>query len=267
MGLDISVYKPVKKGESEDNFFFMREAVELESFKHLAFEQENEYFNLDEAAEKLGHKLEDLEWRSMGGGDEDEGELRDDFIYKFSDKKHKLYVASKWLDEVWSHTYFKTIEELQISEYYKKFKSEFLNLLTENGWKEEYAFHASGSGEDYFNLVSAWKYCRKVIEVKLINPPKYKQMDLVIAVKEVGYQRKGANKQFYEDGMWDSKCITNLSVLKEHHEKYFSKSTPESKGGWGSGVEFDLADEEMKKRFQENIVDKFVEGETFVIYH
>lgn len=103
------------------------------------------------------------------------------------------------------------------------------------------------------------------LEIK--NPSTLKQKDFCIAVDEVGYQRKGANKQFYADGMWSSPCVLKKEILLEHWEKYFSHSTPESPGGWGSSVEYTQEDEIMKNNFKTNIIDKFIEGETFVIYH
>lgn len=104
-------------------------------------------------------------------------------------------------------------------------------------------------------------------KITLVNPPTIKIKKTGFIYEEVGYQRKGANKKFYEDGMWDSPCITDSKTLNEHWEKYFSYQTPDSKGGWGSVVEYSLEDEEMRRGFKENIIDKFVEGETFVIYH
>lgn len=103
-------------------------------------------------------------------------------------------------------------------------------------------------------------------EIDLIDPPIIKKLEKFLMVEEVGYQRKGANKKFYEDGMWDSPPVLKLDTLKDHWEKYFSHQTPDSAGGWGSGVEYELEDEEMKTRFKENIIDKFIEGETFVLY-
>jgi len=50
-------------------------------------------------------------------------------------------------------------------------------------------------------------------------------------------------------------------------DTYYANQTPESKGGWGSGVEYEQDDETMRKNFKKNIIDKFIEGETFVIYH
>lgn len=94
-----------------------------------------------------------------------------------------------------------------------------------------------------------------------------KERDCLL-VTEVGYQRKGANQKFYEDGMWGgSPCVLDKATLNEHLEKYFSAPTPESKGGWGSGTEIVRTADEMRENFQRNIIDKFVEGKTFVIYH
>lgn len=74
-----------------------------------------------------------------------------------------------------------------------------------------------------------------------------KEEDCILA-REIGYQRKGANKQFYDDGMWDSPCVIDEKTIKEHWEKYFSE-TPK-----------------LRKDFYENIVKKFKDGETFVLY-
>lgn len=88
-----------------------------------------------------------------------------------------------------------------------------------------------------------------------------------IKAVEIGYQRKGANSLFYEEGMWGSHPIFDLETLKKHHERYFSYKTPKSKGGWGSFTEIDISDSEMKQEFYDNIVSNFIEGETFVVYH
>lgn len=69
-----------------------------------------------------------------------------------------------------------------------------------------------------------------------------------IVAKEVGYQRKGANQQFYSDGMWGAPCITDKATVIEHWQKYFSETA------------------ELKWHFEENIVNKFKEGETYLIY-
>jgi len=84
--------------------------------------------------------------------------------------------------------------------------------------------------------------------VELINTPLYDKEDIYIPCVEIGYQRKGANKRFYADDMWDSPCVLSKNILEEHWAKYFSGTLGE------------------KKRFKENILDKFIEGETFVCY-
>lgn len=41
--------------------------------------------------------------------------------------------------------------------------------------------------------------------------------------KEVGYQRKGANKQFYDDGKWDDNTVViDRKTLLDDWKKYFS---------------------------------------------
>lgn len=100
--------------------------------------------------------------------------------------------------------------------------------------------------------------------------------------EEVGYQRKGANRAFYADDMWDSADVFKMETLLEHWEKYFSgEGNVKKEGGikiqegkvsveegvpWGFGVEYDNTAEENRKRFKENIIDNFVQGETFVVY-
>lgn len=104
-----------------------------------------------------------------------------------------------------------------------------------------------------------------------------------ILFNEIGYQRKGANQEFYSDDMWSSKPVIKKDTLIDHWNRYFSgNGNTKHKGGiqltedgkitvegdvpFGFGVEYGLNSYENRKRFQINIVDKFVEGETFVIY-
>ena len=104
-----------------------------------------------------------------------------------------------------------------------------------------------------------------------------------ILCKEVGYQRKGANKAFYGENMWGPPAVITISTLRSHWDKYFSGEGNINKEGglqissegnltveegvpWGFGVEYDLDADENRKRFKENIIDHFVEGETFLIY-
>lgn len=94
--------------------------------------------------------------------------------------------------------------------------------------------------------------------------------------EEIGYQRKGANKSFYTDGLWDEAVpVADLATLREHHAKYFSGEIiaapsggmcPEDGEPFGYNVEYAHTPEEARKNFQENIIDNFIEGQTFVMY-
>jgi len=189
MGLDITVYKPIKVKEEDfqkiEDFLNIEDHPELSVFSDFIFEKENEYYDLENEARDLGYNLEDLIWTGTSFGPES--------AYTFKDS----------------------------------------------------------DGND----------------VKIIITKTIKKIDKCIAIEEVGYQRKGANKKFYEDKIWDSPCVIDQKTLNNHWETYFSNQTPESKGGWGSGVEYEQDDETMRKNFKKNIIDKFIEGETFVIYH
>jgi len=72
--------------------------------------------------------------------------------------------------------------------------------------------------------------------------------------EEIGYQRKGANAAFYDDGLWGTNVFTK-EMLLEHWDKYFS----------------DPNNERYKKHtrsvFGNNIIKHFKEGETFVSYY
>ena len=73
--------------------------------------------------------------------------------------------------------------------------------------------------------------------------------------REVGYQRKGANAQFYEDGKWDDNTIVStMKMLLEDWKKYFSDPNDSYYG------------KKSAKEFKKNIIKHFEEGKTFVWY-
>ena len=260
MGLDISVYKvkkAIKPDEIED-FYVLSDFPELEVFEDFVFEKINNYYDLGSSLKDMGYNINELEWRATYY-------RRKSIFYVFVDLKHDLYEAYKYLSDVWNKCYFERRKDLFESEYYKKYL-EFLPLLKKYGHRPSYKFLASGNGAIYC-LNSARHFCERKIKFELKDPKTFDRVDRCIAYDEVGYQRKGANTQFYEDDMWDSPCVITTEVLQSHWEKYFSHKTPDSKGGFGAGVEFTMEDDEMKSRFKENIINNFIEGETFVIYH
>ena len=260
MGLDISVYKPVTATvESEEvEIFNIEDFSELAFFKEFIFEKENEYYDLQKEVSKFGHDLNDLIWCGTEYGEQT--------TFKYVDTKHELYEVYTFLNDVWHKLYFSTEEELFQSPEFQKYL-EYLPILEKYGYVSEYKFFATGNEQTYYNLNSAWHFSKEKVSIILIDPETITKIDKCISVTEVGYQRKGANKKFYKEGMWDSPCVLIKDTLLEHWVKYFSYQTPESEGVFGSGVEFDLEDDEMKCRFKENIIDKFIENETFVLYH
>ena len=115
MGLDISVYKPVKAtietGEIE--IFNIEDYPELAFFKEFIFEKENEYYNLQKELSKFGYSLDDLDWCGTEYGDQT--------IFNYINTKHELYEIYKILNEVWHKLYFSTEEELFQSSEFKKY--------------------------------------------------------------------------------------------------------------------------------------------------
>lgn len=127
------------------------------------------------------------------------------------------------------------------------------------------AIAAGGKGTTVFTLTGPGNK-----QITIDDAPLVKEIETCIMVKEVGYQRKGANEKFYTDGMWDSRCITSKAQLLKHWNEYFSgpKEIKKRKfSSFGFGVEFDHSPEEARANFKKNIIDKFVEGQTFVSYH
>lgn len=106
-------------------------------------------------------------------------------------------------------------------------------------------------------------------KIDVVNPPTFKKSERVILLFEEGYQRKGANKAFYTNGMWDSEAVISKQVLEEHWNRFFSGETEEAGPGstWGHGVEFKQESADARKNFKKNILDKFVEGQHMVMYH
>jgi len=261
MGLDITVYKPIKVTDIEkiEDYYVLKEMPELEVFKEFAFEKKNSYFDLESALKALGRDPEDFLWTGTSYGEK--------AVFSYLDSKHELYEAYEFLNDNWHSIYFETKEELFSSDVYNDYVRRFASVMKKFGYRPRYKYFASGNMTTYYNLNSARSFAEKWVKITIVDPPAIDEIETCIGFEEVGYQRKGANKKFYEDDMWDSPCVVDSKTLNEHWEKYFSKQTPESKGGWGSGVEYDKEDNEMREDFKRNIIDKFIEGETFVIYH
>lgn len=243
MGLSIYVQKPEFLNNRDletvgDDFINIDENKELSIFDKFSFDYIVQYHDVKSGIENLGYIEENLLYTGCEYN-------KDGSIFKYNDTKHILYDTYIFIDEIWSKTYFDTEKQLFESEYFIEFKDKYLSVLLNYGWEENYYFFASGSGKYYYNLVDVWNYVRDQIKVHIINPPLIDKVEKVITFSEVGYQRKGQNEEFRNEEKW---LVTDTKTLYEHWEKYFSY------------------DEEHKQNFKTNIIDKFIEGETFVEY-
>jgi hypothetical protein len=262
MGLDIYVYKPTPLGNRKPKAVEYAWTLEVESelmkrFGHMTFQKTNRYYDIEGAIQALNLNPVDL----ISGG----YRISSTVQFTYVNTKHELFEAYNFLQGNWN-LYSDTKAEFVASDVYKTFKEKYCDLLVKHGWRKSYKFYARGSKTTHYNLVDANRFAQRKVGVIVRNPKTLPRVDTCLDCVEVGYQRKGANQRFYEDDMWSSEPIFDMATLLEHWEKYFSSPTPDSKGGWGSGTEYDLEAAEMRKRFKENIVDKFVEGETFVYY-
>lgn len=97
--------------------------------------------------------------------------------------------------------------------------------------------------------------CFKYVATKN-SPMKTEKRKIIFHYKKYDcFMRKGPNKQFYDDGMWEgNNVVFSKAVLEKHRDLYFSHDTT-----------YYNSDEETLKKFQE-FIDKFVDGKTFVGY-
>lgn len=130
---------------------------------------------------------------------------------------------------------------------------------------DDYEF--DGSETDGWN--DKYEFIHKITKehIFIINPPTVKKNLKSIAVQSIGNQRKGANQDFYEDDIWDT-WVYDSRTLNEHWKKYFSSDTTKEDGNiYGFSVEYHLTAKENSDNFKRNIINKFIEGETAVVYH
>lgn len=249
MGLDISVYKVVPRSEDDNDlrqgshdFHFDENNNNLKIFSDLSFEKEAEYYDLEKTLSEMGYDPKKM--LATGQSYSDKAEIT------YVNTNHILYESYDYLDKIWSKVYFDTKEELFNSVLYEKFKNLYLNILKKEGWVEDYTFYASGQDRHCFNLNKAKDFCSKKVKVVLVDPPTFKKPERFIRVEEVGYQRKGANNKFYQDGdqIYNDGYITDIEVLRKHWYKYFSDT------------------KELMEGFKKSIIDNFTQGETFVSY-
>lgn len=109
-------------------------------------------------------------------------------------------------------------------------------------------------GEDKDGPIFDWETYDRLkeehtITVDLEKVPTYKKKIKILWREEVGYQRKGFNKQFYDD-YEEGKIgyyVWNKSDLERYKEDY-------------------CIDEEIKEHFQKYVIDPFIDGQCCVTF-
>lgn len=96
------------------------------------------------------------------------------------------------------------------------------------------------------------------VVIKNSEIPTRKQMDDVIGIEEIGYQRKGLNSKFYED--YDNGKIGYFVWTKAELERYKQEYCDE-KASYYNGEEYSPRD-----NFQRNIINNFEEGKDCVTF-
>jgi len=159
-----------------------------------------------------------------------------------------------------------SVEEYNLNEIYNKYNFEEDDLIMSSDEFENF----DTPDEKYFLI---WTLTDgRVLKIEENTLPTSTKDCKMIAFEKVAYQRKGANAAFYKDGMWDSSLVTDKTTLIDHWNKYFSgdvkKEKKELKPGFltGLGTEYDLDAKENRENFKNNIIDKFIDGETMVGY-
>ena len=174
MGLDIHVYKPVKKEKSliiNYDYDVLEKNSPLFIFKEFIFKKKTEYLNIEKTFKKGGLKIEDYDWCMQSGL---EKSVKTDDIFSLIDE-----------DTILRHGKENCIVIIGVEEDIL-YKGEISNNYLE--------FHNETNGK----------------RLIVINPLIDNKIKNCICTKDVGYQRKGANKQFYDDGMWDSDEVISL---------------------------------------------------------
>jgi len=230
MGLDILVCKPKNAVETpdEDDEYSLFDHPELKIWENLSYEKEMTYVDWKKSFSDLGLNDEDYEWCSSGG-------VTDDW------ERHEQDVRVALKIDDWATTRQHLDSVLKTNDW-ATVKEHFILASTPNEWetvKQHLDWNLFDTYVTFKNKISGEKL---VFKEKSL--PIYSRIEKIIFCEEIGYQRKGANKQFFTDKIWDSPAIVDLKTLNEIGEKYFSHD----------------------ENFKENIIDKFVEGETFVLF-
>lgn len=215
MGLDIYLYKAQ---EGNDNNSFRKYTLDTNDLERVRnsklapylYKTENEYYDFDKI--NITNELYDCQGWMIG----EEGQ-----IFHFINKKHELYPLYK-----------KYNKANNIDIWTEKEKA----LLTKYGW----------DGDNNTVYETFQKNIQLNINGKDI--PTRVEKEMAICGKEIGYQRKGLNGDFYKE--WDPDedyLVIDKARIQHVYDNY-------------------IDDNETKEYFKSQILDQFVEGETFAIF-
>lgn len=222
MGLDITLYRfkdKVNKGEKRSNYYeHVLEKDEIEGLKKAGLtkyikRKVNSYFDF----EKFGITDEKYEWASTC--------YNGDAVFKFIDKSHELYPIYKKIHQ--NPKYVPSEKEMSLLEKY--------------GYEPDKGYTIGGFL--YYETPLYVEFYGKDIPIKKVT-------DKVIRGNEIGYQRKGLNRRFYDE--WKDEQY--LVIDKERIQYIYDNCCIED------------SDYDYKEHFKSEILDNFVEGETFCTF-
>lgn len=260
MGLDITVQRLIKVLPQGEKVPFITLDTELKKeFKKYGLDKfntykYNTYYDLKKYFNSIGRNINDFRKAGEYWGSKT--------YFDFNDTKHPLYKIIKRLSKKYNRDIFNVVSDkpFTVKDLFTKKELELLKeynlqekLNEENAINIKCCRNSEDEPQRYrvgwiiFNILDATIF--RVFEESI---PTYTKRDTVAYWLEEGYQRKGLNGQFYQDYR-DGKIgyyVYTLDELKRYKEDYCI--TEEN---------FDY-----KEYFQEQIIDKFVEGECVVSF-
>lgn len=159
------------------------------------------------------------------------------------DKKSVLYVTTDFPEFTKEFQTTRQIEKLDFDKYKEKTGIDLLKLIP---------------GKCYIDQNKHWHFIYngliEPLDVDMYYFPRKTITENVIYYKEVGYQRRGVNKQFYDD--CNSKIVKSMIWTKDELLDFMEKYCDDTKYYDGP--------ETKREHFQKNIINNFKEGKCVV---
>lgn len=173
-------------------------------------------------------------------------------------KQYEHTVTEKWYD--WDKYKEETGIDINQMDWHGESYGEDGCFMTVAPKDKEYPEYHEGDNWDEYQK----KLDEVQIKIDLTKVPLKEKEIRVLYREEVGYQRKGLNSQFYQDYK-DGKIgyfVWNLKELKRYKKDYCDKAY-RYKYPNGQLADFMVYE---KRDFQNNIINKFIEGECCVTF-